>query len=162
MASQQLTSRCSGRFGKRVFSICERNSSSANWKSLPASRAQVARLKQLYDARSMHMPSGITRGEASPTYHSGDGPRCRGLAPPAIRPSAKATTVRGKLRSTANRVWPRTYNLDGLAHFEGLEFHDALPEFLSAEIVDGHSGVNLNLPIWTDSDERLVKPFALG
>ncbi len=53
------------RFGKRVFSICERNSSSANWKLLPASLAQIARLKQLYDARSMHMPSGITRGEAS-------------------------------------------------------------------------------------------------
>lgn len=53
------------RFGKKVFSICERNSNSARWKSLPASPAQLDRLKELYDRQGLHMPEGITRGEAS-------------------------------------------------------------------------------------------------
>lgn len=53
------------RFGKRIFEICERNSSSANWKTLAASPAQIARLKKLYGAHSMQVPAGITRGEAS-------------------------------------------------------------------------------------------------
>ncbi len=53
------------RFGDRIFGICERNSNSANWKSLPASKAQIGRLKKLFEGRGMHMPTGITRGEAS-------------------------------------------------------------------------------------------------
>ncbi len=53
------------RFGQRVFDICERNSNSASWKSLPASPAQLDRLKKLYDSHGLHMPEGITRGEAS-------------------------------------------------------------------------------------------------
>jgi len=53
------------RFGQKVFSICERNSNSARWKSLPASPAQLDRLQDLYDKQGLHMPEGITRGEAS-------------------------------------------------------------------------------------------------
>jgi superfamily II DNA or RNA helicase len=53
------------RFGKRVFDMCERNSTSANWKTLPASPAQLTRLTKLYEGRGMHMPTGITSGEAS-------------------------------------------------------------------------------------------------
>jgi superfamily II DNA or RNA helicase len=53
------------RFGQRTFDLCERNSASTGWKTLPASPPQLGRLKKLYDSRGMRMPVGITRGEAS-------------------------------------------------------------------------------------------------
>jgi ATP-dependent helicase IRC3 len=53
------------RFGKKVVDICERNSNSASWKSLPASLPQTDRLKKLYGEQGRQMPEGITRGEAS-------------------------------------------------------------------------------------------------
>jgi superfamily II DNA or RNA helicase len=62
MAADQQVLR---RFGQTIFGTCERNTNSASWKSLPASSAQLGRLKKLYDSHGMHMPEGITRGEAS-------------------------------------------------------------------------------------------------
>jgi superfamily II DNA or RNA helicase len=54
------------RFGEKTFRTCDRDSSSASWKLLPASKATITRLRQLYDSRGLTMPDNvsISRGEA--------------------------------------------------------------------------------------------------
>jgi hypothetical protein len=53
------------RLGPKVFSMCDRNSDAAGWKTRPATDAQKWKLQPLYKQQGRSIPPQLTQGEAS-------------------------------------------------------------------------------------------------